>query len=148
MKRIIILILLLSIPIVAKANIMCNDGTISPTCTYIHSGCCSGHGGVSYNNYSYNNYQTYDEDSCSEKDDLIFEQEETIDNQAFEIKELNNKIDKITIKNKNKQKKIKKLYTNIGNLIILLFTSWLYIVISITIKIIKKIIKFIRSRKK
>lgn len=38
-----------------KANIMCNDGTESLTCTYNHSGCCSHHGGVyeNYNDYDY-----------------------------------------------------------------------------------------------
>jgi len=54
MKRIIILILLLSIPIVAKANIVCNDGTESPTCLDCHTGCCSGHKGCANNpNYNY-----------------------------------------------------------------------------------------------
>lgn len=38
-----------------KANIMCNDGTESLTCTYNHSGCCSHHGGV------YENYNDYEE---------------------------------------------------------------------------------------
>ena len=29
------------------ANIMCNDGTESPTCSDCHQGCCSWHGGCS-----------------------------------------------------------------------------------------------------
>lgn len=27
-------------------HIRCCDGTLSPSCTYVHSGCCSHHGGV------------------------------------------------------------------------------------------------------
>lgn len=34
-------------PIVANANIVCNDGTISPSCGDCHRGCCSHHGGCS-----------------------------------------------------------------------------------------------------
>ena len=33
-------------PTVAEANVLCCDGTESPTCTYVHAGCCSWHGGV------------------------------------------------------------------------------------------------------
>ncbi len=34
-------------PIVVKANIVCNDGTTSPSCVTCHKGCCSRHGGCS-----------------------------------------------------------------------------------------------------
>ncbi len=34
-------------PIIVKANILCNDGTISPSCGDCHRGCCSHHGGCS-----------------------------------------------------------------------------------------------------
>jgi len=27
-------------------HVRCCDGTLSPSCTYVHSGCCSHHGGV------------------------------------------------------------------------------------------------------
>lgn len=37
---------LLNIQIVS-ANIMCNDGSVSPTCSDCHQGCCSWHGGCS-----------------------------------------------------------------------------------------------------
>lgn len=30
----------------ATARITCEDGTASRTCSTIHAGCCSGHGGV------------------------------------------------------------------------------------------------------
>ena len=44
-------------PNIVLANIRCNDGTYSPTCTYNHSGCCSHHGGVasSYGSSTTNN---------------------------------------------------------------------------------------------
>lgn len=32
---------------VVNANIMCNDGTMSPSCENCHRGCCSHHGGCS-----------------------------------------------------------------------------------------------------
>lgn len=55
-----IIILILIIPLNVKANIMCNDGTTSPTCTDCHRGCCSHHGGCASggnsNYYSNNNY--------------------------------------------------------------------------------------------
>ncbi len=49
MKRIIVLFLamLTFYPIAVKANIVCNDGTTSPSCTDCHRGCCSKHGGCS-----------------------------------------------------------------------------------------------------
>lgn len=47
----LLLILLLVFPCSIKANIVCNDGTISPSCGDCHRGCCSHHGGCS-SNYS------------------------------------------------------------------------------------------------
>ena len=58
------LILILFIPLTVNANIMCNDGTTSPSCADCHRGCCSQHGGCasggspsssSNRNYSNNN---------------------------------------------------------------------------------------------
>ena len=48
-NNIIILFVLtfIFIPNVALANIVCNDGTTSPSCTDCHRGCCSKHGGCS-----------------------------------------------------------------------------------------------------
>ena len=53
-----------------NANVICNDGTISPTCIYNQSGCCSHHGGVSsttnsYSDVEYNNYEDEDESTIS-----------------------------------------------------------------------------------
>ena len=40
-------LLMMFLPIVVNANIVCNDGTISPSCGDCHKGCCSSHGGCS-----------------------------------------------------------------------------------------------------
>ena len=48
MKKRIMLILLLVVvlfPITVRANIVCNDGTTSPSCADCHQGCCSHHSG-------------------------------------------------------------------------------------------------------
>lgn len=53
MKKYILLILIVMFFINTQlvfANIMCNDGTESPTCTSCHQGCCSWHGGCASNN--------------------------------------------------------------------------------------------------
>lgn len=49
MRKIIGLFLLILVlnPLEVKANIVCNDGTISPSCSTCHKGCCSRHGGCS-----------------------------------------------------------------------------------------------------
>ena len=55
MKKLILLslILLFLIPIIANANIICNDGSESPTCSDCHTGCCSGHNGCTTNVHHY-----------------------------------------------------------------------------------------------
>ena len=66
MKKALLLIVIFVINAkVVSANIMCNDGTESPSCADCHSGCCSHHGGCasggSYTSNSYNsNYTTSD----------------------------------------------------------------------------------------
>ena len=48
MKKYVILLIslfVMLIPANAFANIMCNDGSISPSCGDCHRGCCSHHGG-------------------------------------------------------------------------------------------------------
>ena len=54
-QKIIIYIttILFIIPIEVYANIICNDGTISPTCYDCHRGCCSRHDGCSDNSYNH-----------------------------------------------------------------------------------------------
>ena len=45
-KRVALFLVVLTFyPIVVKANIVCNDGTTSPSCSTCHRGCCSKHGG-------------------------------------------------------------------------------------------------------
>ena len=56
MKKIFLIIIIFILqfvcyPIAVSANIICNDGTISPSCANCHRGCCSHHGGCS-NRYS------------------------------------------------------------------------------------------------
>lgn len=55
---------------VVYANIMCNDGTESPTCSDCHQGCCSWHGGCANSRSSYSrsrstDYEDSDDDSGS-----------------------------------------------------------------------------------
>lgn len=49
MKKYVVLVLILICMICympnVKANIICNDGSVSNTCTDCHKGCCSKHGG-------------------------------------------------------------------------------------------------------
>lgn len=45
----LIIISFIFMPTMVNANIVCNDGTVSPTCTDCHRGCCSRHGGCTDN---------------------------------------------------------------------------------------------------
>ena len=51
---VVIGLFIMFIPIVVKANIVCNDGTISDSCQDCHRGCCSHHGGCSNSSSSSN----------------------------------------------------------------------------------------------
>ena len=57
LKRIshILIIVLIIFPLRVKANIRCNDGTYSASCSDCHRGCCSHHGGCA-SNYSSSSY--------------------------------------------------------------------------------------------
>lgn len=74
MKKVIISTLILLFPIVIQANIVCKDGTISPSCTICNRGCCSRHGGCtdnpSDNNHKYNYYINKSNKTKSEENDL------------------------------------------------------------------------------
>ena len=63
------------VPITVNANIMCNDGTESPTCTDCHRGCCSNHGGC-VSDYNENNYNNYESEEYEDNDLYISESEE------------------------------------------------------------------------
>lgn len=66
-KVIEFVILIMLLPIVVNANIVCNDGTISPICGDCHKGCCSSHGGCSNSSSSSNstNVETNTNNSSS-----------------------------------------------------------------------------------
>lgn len=66
---IIFVCLLFAFPTFVKANIICNDGSQSPSCSYCHPGCCSWHGGCTsaYESYA----EDYDEEGKSENTLLI-----------------------------------------------------------------------------
>ena len=66
-KVIEFVILIMLLPIVVNANIVCNDGTISPSCGDCHKGCCSSHGGCPNSSSSSNstNVETNTNNSSS-----------------------------------------------------------------------------------
>ena len=70
MKKIVkysIIICFIFIPMAVKANIVCNDGTVSSSCGECHRGCCSRHGGCTDNpNYADSNSSSYGEIQNSE----------------------------------------------------------------------------------
>jgi hypothetical protein len=52
----LVLLIIINIPTIVFANIVCNDGSISKSCVDCHSGCCSRHGGCTNNpNHGSNN---------------------------------------------------------------------------------------------
>ena len=53
----IIMLLMFVLPNNVYANIICNDGTVSPSCTDCHRGCCSRHGGCTNNPNKTNSYK-------------------------------------------------------------------------------------------
>ena len=66
-KRILFFILLMMIllPISVRANIVCNDGTVSPSCGDCHRGCCSHHGGCSSSGSSNTNSNSNNQSNSS-----------------------------------------------------------------------------------
>lgn len=68
-KVFVIIVLFLFLPISVKANIICNDGTESPSCSDCHQGCCSWHGGCRNNSYSNDDYEDEEEDYDEEEED-------------------------------------------------------------------------------
>ena len=71
-------------PSLVFANIMCVDGTESPTCSYCHQGCCSHHGGCASRNY-YNDYEEedYEEDYENEYDDNLNDEDTYEDEEEY-----------------------------------------------------------------
>lgn len=67
--RKIIVLILLCFPIAVNANITCNDGTISPTCSSCNQGCCSKHGGCADNSDSISDSSDYESDNAPSNND-------------------------------------------------------------------------------
>lgn len=63
MKKIFILILIIFSFLIVNANIICNDGSYSPTCSTCHRGCCSWHGGCASESYDSKSYENNKKDS-------------------------------------------------------------------------------------
>ena len=106
MKKIFFMFVLFLIPFAVKANIMCNDGTTSPSCQDCHQGCCSHHGGCANSNYNntvntnntYNNTEnndSYDETS-DEKNDLYDETDDENYETTTENDDADNETDNAT----------------------------------------------------
>ena len=74
-------------PKVVFANIMCNDGTVSPSCTDCHQGCCSWHGGCAsnYSNYSTSRYTSYYDDDEDYNFLLLNAANATLGPQSFKL---------------------------------------------------------------
>lgn len=83
-KKIVIIavISVFTLPISVKANILCNDGTHSPTCQDCHQGCCSHHGGCA-TNYSYEDYDEYEDDDYENDEDYNDDWEDDSDNEEY-----------------------------------------------------------------
>lgn len=124
--KVLPLILLLLLPISVNANIMCNDGTISPTCTTCGSGCCSHHGGCS-KNYS-NDFDDYEEftDTSVTYDDML-------DNTLLANQDLINKYNDALEENKKIKKEIQEVKSKLKNRNFVLFISVISIVILLII---------------
>ncbi len=67
MKRSVVLffVMLFFYPVVVRANIVCNDGTTSPSCSTCHKGCCSRHGGCSSSSSSSSGHSSTSSSSSS-----------------------------------------------------------------------------------
>lgn len=71
---IFIVIILIAFPQKINANIICNDGTVSPTCNSCRPGCCSSHQGCtdySYNNYGYSEFDSYNNSNENNSAEMI-----------------------------------------------------------------------------
>ena len=74
MKKTLLILLILSFFAnmeLVGANIMCNDGTESPTCTTCHQGCCSWHGGCASSSSRYSSKSNDSYDSEDDNSDTI-----------------------------------------------------------------------------
>lgn len=83
--KILFTIILILFPINANANIICNDGTESSSCSDCHQGCCSQHDGCAENyNYSYESEELIDtsSDDATYETDIVEDNEKHISNNS------------------------------------------------------------------
>ena len=89
-NNLFLLFIIFLFPICVKANIMCNDGTTSPSCADCHRGCCSRHGGCASGGSSYssnsssNNASSYSNNNSYSASKRVVEK--SSDNSIREIK--------------------------------------------------------------
>lgn len=95
-----IIFITLITPITVEANVICKDGTVSPTCSVCSRGCCSHHGGCS-NNYdysdNYNNSNNSANNGVISSDDYFDGEEFETEKQKESIKDYENKMAYIEI---------------------------------------------------
>lgn len=89
----LLVMVLLLMPITVSANIICNDGTVSPSCTDCHRGCCSRHGGCSAStsndstNTGNNVNDNYDNQSYAEQEEAEnndYDSQPVVEQEEFE----------------------------------------------------------------
>lgn len=82
MFLLIILLMMILLPVSVRANIVCNDGTVSPSCGDCHRGCCSHHGGCSSNvsSNSNSNSNNHSNSSSSSNQNPFNEQIPVVEN--------------------------------------------------------------------
>ena len=85
-KWLLIIIIVLLFPSSVLANIICNDGTVSPKCTDCHKGCCSKHGGCtsSSSNEKKNTNKTTTVKGCTDNKASNYNSKATKDNGSCE----------------------------------------------------------------
>ncbi len=84
---IFVFIIFLSIPFYVNANIICNDGTESPTCQDCHRGCCSGHDGCTDNPNHYNSENSSSNYNNNIQYNNIYHEEEKHEMKDRKVKE-------------------------------------------------------------
>ena len=109
----ILVLLFLLFPLMVNANIMCNDGTESPSCQSCHQGCCSWHGGCARNTDE-NEFVDSAEEEEVDLEDYINEDSEEKEEEIIDIKNKNTKIGYLSI---SASTMIFSIFAYIGSLI-------------------------------
>lgn len=87
----LLIVIIISFAFNVKANVICNDGTTSTTCSVCDRGCCSKHGGCSDNEDNSNNSVELT-DSCN--CDYYSEKVISLNNEISNLKKENQKLEK------------------------------------------------------